>query len=153
MEKRRSKRGSLRIPVYLASHCTLADGSTIEAKVINLGPEGILIESSDPIEAGECLELEFLLPGSLNSMRLTGQVIWSRVSRPSEDQEAAFYLAGIKFTDHDELYRSLLRDYTMRMLDNDDLLRDGGILLVLEDLRNFSPKDRLKAYHILIGKE
>jgi hypothetical protein len=46
----------------------------------------------------------------------------------------------------------MIRDYTLKMLDNEELLRDGGILLVLDDLRNLPPEDRLKAYHILIKK-
>ena len=153
MAELRSKRGSPRVPVYLTSRCDLTDGSSVEARVINLGSEGVLVASSDPINAGDCLEVEFLLPGTLNSIRLAGEVVWSHASKQDEDKEAAHHMVGIRFTDHDELYRSLLRDYTIRMLDNDDLLRDGGILLVLDDLRNLPPKDRLKAYHVLIGKE
>ena len=153
MEERRSRRASLRIPVRLASHCTLADGTSFEAKVINLSTEGILIESSEPIKVGGRLEVEFLLPGSLNSMRLAGELLWSRVSRKIENSEDALNFAGIRFTDHDEIHRSLILDYTIRKLDNHDLLRDGGILMVLEDLRSLSPRDRLKAYHVLIGRE
>jgi hypothetical protein len=38
------------------------------------------------------------------------------------------------------------------MLDNEELLRDGGILVVLDELRNLPPEDRLKGYHLLIKK-
>lgn len=152
MAERRSKRSSLRVPVCLTSRCDLADGSTFEAKVINLGSEGMLIGSSDPFNVGECVEVEFLLPGTLNSVQLTGEVVWSRASKEGGDHEAHYHMTGVKFTNHDDLHRSLIRDYTIRMLDNDDLLRDGKILLVLDDLRNLPAKDRLKAYHILIRK-
>ncbi len=152
MEEGRSKRKSVRVPVYLPLRCDGADGSTIEAKVINLGTEGILIESSGPISVGESLAVEFLLPDTLNSIRLAGEVVWSRAAEESEDREKDYHLTGIKFVDLDELHRTLIRDFTIRMLDNDDLLREGGILRVLEDLRNLPSKDRLKAYHILIGK-
>jgi hypothetical protein len=46
----------------------------------------------------------------------------------------------------------MIRDYTLKMLNNEELLRNGGILLVLDDLRNLPPEDRLKAYNILIKK-
>jgi hypothetical protein len=120
--------------------------------MINLGTEGILIESSDPISVGESLSVEFLLPDTLNSIRLAGEVVWSRITEEGEALEKDYHLTGIKFVDLDELPRTLISDFTIRMLDNDELLREGGILRVLEDLRNLSPEDRLKAYHILIDK-
>lgn len=152
LEAGRSKRKSLRVPVYLPLRCDHADGAKIEAKVINLGTEGILIESSGPISVGESVAVEFLLPDTLNSLRLAGEVVWSRATEEGEDRKKDYHLAGIKFVGLDELHRALIRDFTIRMLDNEDLLRNGGILLVLDDLRNLPPKDRLKAYHILIGK-
>ena len=51
-----------------------------------------------------------------------------------------------------EPYHGMIRDYSLKMLNNEELLRDGGILLVLDDLRNLPPEDRLKAYNILIKK-
>jgi len=132
--------------------CDRSDGSTVEAKVLNLGTEGILIESGEPIHVGESLELEFFLPATLNSVRLAGEVVWSCACNEGEDQEELQHMAGIKFTNHDELYRSVIRDYTIEMVNNDDLLRNGGILLVLDELRNLPANDRLKAYHVLIGK-
>ena len=152
LEEGRSKRKSVRVPVYLPLRCDRADGSTIEAKVINLGTEGILIESSGPIGVGESLAVEFLLPDTLNSIRLAAEVVWSRATEEGEAREKDYHLTGIEFVDLDELHRTLISDFTIRMLDNDELLREGGILRVLEDIRNLSPKDRLKAYHILIGK-
>jgi hypothetical protein len=142
----------VRVPVYLPLRCDHADGSTIEAKVVNLGTEGILIESSGPIIVGESLAVEFLLPDTLNSIRLAGEVVWSRTTEEGEAREKDFYLTGIKFVDLDELRRTLISDFTIRMLDNDELLREGGILRILDDLRNLSPEERLKAYHILIDR-
>ena len=152
LEGGRSKRKSVRVPVHLPLRCDRADGSTIEAKVINLGTDGILIETSGPIIVGETLAVEFLLPDTLNSIRLAGEVVWSRATEEGEAREKDYHLTGIKFVDLDELHRTLIMDLTIRMLDNNDLLREGGILRVLADLRNLPAKDRLKAYHILIGK-
>ena len=152
MEEGRSEKKSLQVPVYLDVRCDLADGSTIKAKVINLGTEGIYIESPDPINVGESLEVEFLLPGTLNSIRLVGEVMWSRSPEENEAQKEDVYVTGIEFRTLEEPYRTLILDYSIRMLDNDDLLRDGGILQVLEALRSLPAADRLKAYHVLIGK-
>ena len=150
MEEGRSKRKSLRVPVNLDVRFDLADGSTLKAKIINLGTEGIFVKSDDPLRPGESVSLEFLIPGTLNSIQLTGEVMYSRTDEDEHDAE--YHVAGIKFSDLPEPYHGMIRDYTLKMLDNEELLRDGGILLVLDDLRNLPPEDRLKGYHILIKK-
>ena len=151
MEGERSKRKSLRGPVNLDVRFDLADGSSLRAKIINLGTEGIFVKSAEPLHPGESVGLEFLLPGTLNSIQLVGEVMYSRTNE-EEGEDAAYHVAGIKFSDLEEPYHGMIRDYTLKMLDNEELLRDGGILLVLDDLRNLPPEDRLKAYHILIKK-
>ena len=151
MEGERSKRKSLRVPVNLDVRFDLADGSSLRAKIINLGTEGIFVKSPEPLHPGESVALEFLLPGTLNSIELVGEVMYSRTNE-EEGEDAAYHVAGIKFSDLEEPYHGMIRDYTLKMLDNEELLRDGGILLVLDDLRNLSPEDRLKGYHILIKK-
>ena len=150
MEEGRSKRKSLRVPVNLDVRFDLADGSTLKAKIINLGTEGIFVKSDEPLRPGESVSLEFLIPGTLNSIQLTGEVMYSRTDE--DEQDAEYHVAGIKFSDLTEPYHGMVRDYTLKMLDNEELLRDGGILLVLDDLRNLPPEDRLKGYHILIKK-
>ena len=150
MEGGRSKRKSLRVPVNLDVRFDLADGSTLKAKIINLGTEGIFVKSDEPLHPGESVSLEFLIPGTLNSIQLTGEVMYSRTD--ADEHDAEYHVAGIKFSDLAEPYHGMVRDYTLKMLDNEELLRDGGILLVLDDLRNLPPEDRLKGYHILIKK-
>ena len=150
MEGGRSKRKSLRVPVNLDVRFDLADGSSLKAKIINLGTEGIFVKSAEPLHPGESVSLEFLIPGTLNSIELVGEVMYSRTNK--EEPDAGYHVAGIKFSDLEEPYHGMIRDYTLKMLDNEELLRDGGILLVLDDLRNLPPEDRLKGYHILIKK-
>ncbi|UCG22023.1 MAG: PilZ domain-containing protein [Deltaproteobacteria bacterium] len=152
MEGGRSKRRSLRVPVNLDVRFDLADGSILKAKIINLGTEGIFVKSAEPLHPGESVGLEFLLPGTLNSIQLAGEVMYSRTEEEGEGGDVEYHVAGIKFSDLEEPYHGMIRDYTLKMLDNEELLRDGGILLVLDDLRNLPPEDRLKAYHILIKK-
>lgn len=152
MEEGRGKRRSLRVPVYLDVRCDLADESSIKAKIINLGTEGIFIKSPDPISVGEKVTVEFLLPGTLNSIRVAGESVWARSHEEGEEEDENYHVAGIEFVDLEEPYHRLVLDYTLKMLNNEDLLRDGGILLVLDDLRSLPPMDRLKAYNILIKK-
>jgi hypothetical protein len=152
MEGGRSKRKSLRVPVNLDVRFDLADGSRLKAKIINLGTEGIFVKSAEPLHPGEKVNLEFLLPGTLNSIQLAGEVMYSRTSEDEQGGDAGYHVAGIKFVDLEEPYHGMIREYTLKMLDNEKLLRNGGILLVLDDLRNLPPEDRLKGYHILIKK-
>lgn len=152
MEEGRSKRKGLRVPVNLDVRCDLTDGTSLKAKIVNLGTEGVFIRSADPLKPGDRLTMEFLLPGTLNSIQLVGEVIYARTHEEEEDQVEDVHMAGIQFADLKQPYLGMIRDYSLKMLNNEDLLRDGGILLVLEDLRNLPPEDRLKAYHILIKK-
>lgn len=152
MEEGRGQRKSLRVPVNLDVRCDLADGTSLKAKIVNLGTEGIFIKSADPLSPGDSLTMEFLLPGTLNSIELAGEVMYSRVHEEEQGQDEDVHVAGIQFSDLKEPYHGMIRDYTLKMLNNEELLRDGGILLVLDDLRNLPPEDRLKAYNILIKK-
>jgi hypothetical protein len=152
MEEDRGQRKVLRVPVNLDVRCDLADGSSLKAKIVNLGTGGIFIKSADPLSPGDSLTMEFLLPGTLNSIELVGEVMYSRVHEEKQGQDEDVHVAGIQFSDLKEPYYGMILDYTLKMLDNQELLRDGGILLVLDDLRNLPPEDRLKAYNILIKK-
>ena len=152
MEEGRGKRKGLRVPVNLDVRCDLTDGSSLKAKIVNLGTEGVFIKSTDPLSPGDRLSIEFLLPGTLNSIQLVGEVIYVRTDEEEQDQVEDVHMAGIEFADLKEPYFGMIREYTLKMLNNEDLLRNGGILNVLDDLRNLPPEDRLKAYHILIKK-
>jgi hypothetical protein len=90
------------------------------------------------------------LPGTLNSIQLEGEAVWCRCSY--KEQTEPFHLTGIRFTDLVDPNRSLIRDYTLRMLSNREVVQDQGITNVLNDIRNLPAMDRLKAYNILIKK-
>jgi hypothetical protein len=147
----RSKRRSLRAPVSIDVRCETAGGATLKGRAVNLGTEGIFVKVAEPIDVREKVTVEFLLPGTLNSIQLVGEVVWSHPYSEDEGEES-FHVAGIKFADLGEPYRSLLRDYTFKMLDSEELVRSQGILQVLDDIRNLPSMDRLKAYNILIKK-
>ncbi|MFP3869364.1 MAG: PilZ domain-containing protein [Syntrophobacteria bacterium] len=151
--QQRARRKSLRAPVYLDVRCDLPDGTTLMGKGINLGTEGIFIKIAHPIKIEDRVTLEFLLPDTMNSVRLAGETVWTRSYQANRDEEESFHVAGVRFIGLVESYRSLLRDFTLRMLADDEALRrQGGILRVLEDIRNLPSMERLKAYTILTRK-
>jgi hypothetical protein len=49
MEEGRGQRKSLRVPVNLDVRCDLPDGSSIKARIVNLGTEGIFVKSNSLI--------------------------------------------------------------------------------------------------------
>ena len=142
----------MRVPVNLDVRFDLGDGSSLKAKIVNLGTEGIFVKSAEPLHPGDSVSLEFLLPGTLNSIQLVGEVMYSRTNEDQHAGDGRYHVAGIKFSALEEPYYGMIRDYTLKMLDNEELLRDGGILVVLDELRNLPPEDRLKGYHLLIKK-
>jgi hypothetical protein len=152
MEDERSRRKSLRAPVYLDVRCDLPDGTTVKGKAINLGTEGIYFKSPEPMTVGKNVEVEFLLPGTLNSLRLNGKVVWARAMDKEGETGDSSHVAGIRFENLGEPYRGMIQDYTLKMLSNEALLKVEGILRLMDDLRNLPADERLKGYHILIKK-
>ena len=152
MQEGRGKRKGLRVPANFDVRCDLTDGSSLKAKIVNLGTEGVLIKSAEPLSPGDRLTMEFLLPGTLSSLQLVGEVMYARAGENEQEQVENAHMAGIEFADLKEPYLGIIREYTLKMLNNEDLLRDGGILLVMDDLRSLPPEYRLRAYNILIKK-
>jgi len=149
MERSRGKRKGLRVPVSVEARCQIAEKAPFRGRIINLSTEGIFLRTSEPVEATARLTLEFLLPGTMNSVSVAGEVVWQR---SYEEQGEPFHVTGVKFLTLKEPYRGLIREYTLTRLYDDNLIRSGGILQVLEDIRNLPSMARLKAYHILIKK-
>ena len=52
----------------------------------------------------------------------------------------------------EEPYLSLIRDYALSKLYDDEFAEEVGIVQLLSDIRNLPPQWRLKAYNILIKK-
>jgi len=150
MRKSRSKRKGLRVPVSMEVRCQVGGKPRFKGRIINLSTEGVFLKTAEPFEASARLTVEFLLPGTMSSVTVEGKVVWQR---SYEEEEERFHVTGVKFLTLKEPYRSLIRDYTLTSLYDDNLVRSGGILRVLEDIRNLPSTARLDAYHILIKKE
>ena len=148
-EMGRSKRAGLRIPVDFEVKCQSTAFPVFVGKAVNLSIGGLCIMTEEPIETDVKMSLEFLMPTTLNSIKVQGQSVWSG---PCKTQERPAQGTGIKFVDIDESSRKLILDYSLKKLYDNDFLRKEGITQILGDIRNLPAEYRLKAYHILIKK-
>ena len=147
--KARSKRTGLRIPVDFQVRCEYGGKPTVMAKAVNMSTGGIFITTSEPIELQARLGLEFLMPATMNSIQVQGESVWSC---PSVSQEKQLKGTGIKFVNLKEPYLSLIQDYALSKLYDDEFVEEEGIVQLLSDIRNLPPQWRLEAYNILIKK-
>jgi len=152
MEEGRAKRKCPRIPVYMDVRVDLKDGTVVKGKVINLSTEGICIKTDDPIFAKEEITAEFLLPDTLNSVRLGGEAVWYRFDKKAAAKQERVHFSGVRFLDLGESYRSLIRYYTLKMLHDAEMVREQGIERVLNDVLNLPSKEKNDALRILLQK-
>jgi hypothetical protein len=121
-----------------------------QGRIINLSTEGVFLQTAEPFEPSARLTVEFLLPGTKRSVTVAGKVVWQG---SYEEKEERFHVTGVKFLTLKEPYLGLIREYALTSLYDDNLVHSGGILRLLEEIRNLPSMARLKAYHILIKKE
>ena len=146
----RSKRAGLRIPVDFDVRCELRGSSAIMGRAVNMSTGGIFIATAEPIGLEVKVNLEFLMPDTLNSIKVQGESVWSRGHKGQTNLSQG---TGIRFVGLAEPYLSLIRDYSLIKLYDEDFVRKEGIFQILSDIRNLPPLYRLKAYHILVRKE
>ncbi|UCG20745.1 MAG: PilZ domain-containing protein [Deltaproteobacteria bacterium] len=130
--------------------CELRGYPMVMGRAVNMSTGGIFITTSEPIGIQVEMNLEFLMPETMNSIQVQGESVWSR---PHKAQTNLWQGTGIRFVGLAEPYLSLIRDYSLTKLYDEDFVRREGILQILSDIRNLPPLYRLKAYHILIRKE
>jgi hypothetical protein len=147
----RSKRAGLRIPVDFKVRCEYGGNGkpTVMARAVNMSTGGLFITTSEPIELKARLVLEFLMPATMNSIQVQGESVWSR---RYSFQEKQLQGTGIKFVNLKEPYLNLIWNYVLSKLYDNEFVEGGGIVQVLNDIRNLPPQWRLKAYNILIKK-
>ena len=146
----RSKRAGLRIPVDFDVRCELSGYPMVMGRAVNMSTGGIFIPTAEPIGMQVKMDLEFLMPETLNSVQVQGESVWSR---PHQGQSKLWQGTGIRFVSLAEPYLRMIRDYSLIRLYDEDFVRREGIIQILSDIRNLPPLYRLKAYHILIRKE
>ena len=96
--------------------------------------------------------VEFLLPNTLNSIQLSGEVVWYRVAQNGAGEREHPHFAGIKFISLDEANRNFICSFSLKLLHDEDLVEQQGIDRVLSDIRNLPPMERQRALDILARK-
>ena len=130
--------------------CELMGYPTVMGRTVNINTGGIFFTTAEPISAQVKMHLEFLMPETLNSIQVQGESVWSR---PHKAKTNLWQGTGIRFLGLAEPHLSMIRDYSLTKLYDEDFVRREGIIQILSDIRNLPPLYRLKAYHILIRKE
>ncbi|UCG14141.1 MAG: PilZ domain-containing protein [Deltaproteobacteria bacterium] len=153
MEVCSGRRSSLRILVDLDARCNLAGGHTLEGKILNLSTGGLCLKSKDRILIRESLVVEFKLPGTRNSIRAVGDVVFCRFYYEGSHKDNPVHVARIKFTNLPPLCRSQIQAYTLKLLWEENLVRSQGIHQLMAGIRDLPTPERLRAYNILIKKE
>jgi hypothetical protein len=152
MEDGRGKRQCPRVPVYLDVRFDLMDGSAIKGKLIDLSTEGISVKTDAPLFVKEEVALEFLLPDTLSSIKITGEVIWYRFDYQKKDLSKFIHFSGLKFLDLAEDHRNWIYEYCLKMLHDEKYVLEQGIAHVLSDIINLPEKERNQALRILAQK-
>lgn len=83
------------------------------AYIKNLGVGGLCFQSSEGIEEGAGIDIEFELPESLDRIVATGVVIWSNVS---QDEWVKVFEVGVNFTRISDENRRKIIDYLERFI-------------------------------------
>ena len=108
-----------RVDARLSGPC--GDGPCPEvfsAEGKNIGIEGICITSARELRRGDLLDLEILLPGRRDAVRIKGEVRWCALS--GEDENGVqMYDAGIRFLTIDKNHVKLMVSYVCGALSGD----------------------------------
>lgn len=95
MDPEYQRRKKPRIPMSIRVKYAKPDGTVLEGMTDTIGAGGIYIESLSPLPQGTPVTIEFTLPGTKQSVRAQGEVVWTR----GKFERRLFYPGmGIKFT-------------------------------------------------------
>ncbi|MFQ5677450.1 MAG: PilZ domain-containing protein [bacterium] len=94
LEKRKRKRASV------AYYLEVFEGETkkLLGRLINITPEGLMLESREPIETSKAFQLSMNLPGSLfgnSKISLEARSIWCRKDSQLQHYKAGFQLQNL----------------------------------------------------------
>jgi hypothetical protein len=141
------------MPITSEVRCDLSGGTNVKkGKTLNVSTGGLLFKTTDWMNIRGSLTVKFNLPDTLDPVQATGTAVWCRFYYKDLNKYDPFQATGIKFTHLPERDRSLILNYTLKVLGDQDIVRTQGILHLMGDIRNLSPSERLRAYHILINK-
>jgi len=151
----RIRRRSVRVPVSQEVSCECAHGELRKGKAINLGSGGVctLLAASEHFDVNARIQIEFLLPHTLNSVRTGARIAWRSLISEGQGRAQDSQATGVEFRDLPVDYQSLLHEYVLtRFISTESLLKGRGIVEVMNHIRNLRPSERLRYYHLLIRR-
>ena len=98
---RYERRQGRRIPVDAETSMAYAAAENIPAKLLDIGEEGIAVQSSSRLPAHGKVYVQFVLPGQTSTVRLSGEVL----------RQDASGRAGIRFVSVPQASRRMLNDW------------------------------------------
>ncbi len=90
-ERRAYPRAKFKWPVLVKT-----DQRSIEGVTLNIGPDGVFISCSKPLNLNEIAELIIKIPNANRSLKAKAEVVWSNKYGP--DDEISPRGMGLKFT-------------------------------------------------------
>ena len=97
-----------RLLVIMETICSDSQ-SLIFGNILNLSENGVFVETNDPVEAGTTLDLELILPGSRELLRIKGQV-----ARQHALAGKVRYGLGVQFQGLDPMACRVIQEYIER---------------------------------------
>ena len=73
----RERRRYFRCPMQVSTFVTVGSGPEFTATSVNISEGGIAISSPTPVQVGDNIELRVQLPGTSESLTLSGEVCWT----------------------------------------------------------------------------
>ena len=90
------KRTELRIPLLITKVKVEQAGKIFFGYAKSISKTGLFIQTVNPKDVGERVQIEFALPKDMRTISCTVEVLWKRVYRPWDKQEPGM---GLKFID------------------------------------------------------
>jgi len=110
------RRAAIRLPLRLWTE-GLVDGRLDFHNCSNLSVGGMFIETADPYDLEQIVQIEFNLPGVYDSIKVTGTVV-SRID--SEDRGSGRPGNGFKFLDLSAADRELIEKFIETSIEDDE---------------------------------
>jgi uncharacterized protein (TIGR02266 family) len=82
--------------------------AVVEALTENASSSGLFIETEDPVQQGEHLQIELQLPGLANPIKVKSEVMWARKNPGETDKPNGM---GVKFIEIAKEDKEILKEY------------------------------------------
>jgi type IV pilus assembly protein PilZ len=111
-ERKSDQRGARRIPLNLKVDCE-ARGHFLFENATNISEHGIFIETTDPMNPGTMINLQFTVPDARSKIEVLGEVAW--VNPNKNNEESPNPGMGIRFVNLKEIDKDTILSLIKRL--------------------------------------